>query len=198
MQTEFIAVPPFWTVGQTIDFMRETDDLPDKFYEIFVVDPGGHLLGTVAARQAPAHQAPGDDRRDHERRSRTGSRPTETRRRWRACSSATTWSSAAVVDEGDRLVGVMTVDDIVDVIEEEADDDIKRSAASKPDEELSDTVWDIVQEPLRPGCSSTSAPRFSPPSVISLFEGSLAEDGGARRADADRRLAWAAMPARRP
>ena len=47
MQTEFIAVAPFWTVGQTIDYMREADDLPDTFYEIFVVDPGYHLLGSV-------------------------------------------------------------------------------------------------------------------------------------------------------
>src|SRR3954465_9654204 len=38
MQTEFIAVPAFWTVGQTIDDLRETEDLPDTFYEIFVVD----------------------------------------------------------------------------------------------------------------------------------------------------------------
>src|SRR5688572_23251841 len=48
MQTKFIAVPPFWTVGQTIDFMRETEDLPDTFYETFVIGPGGHLLGAVA------------------------------------------------------------------------------------------------------------------------------------------------------
>src|SRR5215216_6518077 len=47
MQTEFIAVPPFWTVGQTIDHMRETPDLPETFYEIFVVDPGVRLLGSV-------------------------------------------------------------------------------------------------------------------------------------------------------
>src|SRR5918997_255927 len=47
MQTEFIAVPPFWTVGQTIDFMRETENLPETFYEIFVIDPGGRLLGSV-------------------------------------------------------------------------------------------------------------------------------------------------------
>jgi magnesium transporter len=40
MSTDFIAVPPFWSVGQTIDYMRETDDLPDSFYELFVVDPG--------------------------------------------------------------------------------------------------------------------------------------------------------------
>ena len=48
MQTDFIAVPPFWTVGQTIDYMRESDDLPDEFYEIFVIDPGFRLVGTVA------------------------------------------------------------------------------------------------------------------------------------------------------
>src|SRR6266850_7111185 len=45
MQTEFIAVPPAWTVGQTIDFMRETDDLPERFFEIYVVDAAGKFLG---------------------------------------------------------------------------------------------------------------------------------------------------------
>ncbi|MBL4645162.1 MAG: magnesium transporter, partial [Rhizobiales bacterium] len=48
MQTEYIAVPPFWTIGQAIDYMRETDDLPESFYELFVVDPSYRLLGTVA------------------------------------------------------------------------------------------------------------------------------------------------------
>ncbi len=48
MQTEVIAVPPFWTVGQAIDFMRDTKDLPETFYELYVVDPGHRLVGTVA------------------------------------------------------------------------------------------------------------------------------------------------------
>ena len=48
MQTDLIAVPPFWSVGQTLDFMQEADDLPERFYEIFVVDPSYHLLGSVA------------------------------------------------------------------------------------------------------------------------------------------------------
>ena len=47
MQTEFIAVAPFWTIGQTIDYMREARDLPDSFYEIYVVDPTFKLLGSV-------------------------------------------------------------------------------------------------------------------------------------------------------
>ncbi|HEV7464057.1 MAG TPA: magnesium transporter, partial [Methyloceanibacter sp.] len=48
MQTDLIAVPPFWSVGQTIDYMSEADDLPDRFYEVFVVDPAYHLIGSVA------------------------------------------------------------------------------------------------------------------------------------------------------
>ena len=47
MQTEFIAVPPAWTVGQTIDYMRETEDLPERFFEIYVVDAEGKFLGAV-------------------------------------------------------------------------------------------------------------------------------------------------------
>ena len=48
MQTDLIAVPPFWSVGQTIDYMSEAEDLPDRFYEVFVVDPAYHLIGSVA------------------------------------------------------------------------------------------------------------------------------------------------------
>jgi magnesium transporter len=48
MQTEFIAVPPSWTVGDAIDHMRETVDLPDRFFELYVVDERRKLLGAVA------------------------------------------------------------------------------------------------------------------------------------------------------
>ena len=47
MQTEFVAVPPFWTVGQTIDYMREEEELPEAFTQIFVIDPTFKLLGSV-------------------------------------------------------------------------------------------------------------------------------------------------------
>src|SRR5690348_8818515 len=47
MQTEFIAVPPAWTVGQAIDYMRETVELPERFYELYVVDEGRRFLGAV-------------------------------------------------------------------------------------------------------------------------------------------------------
>ena len=47
MQTEFVAVPPFWTVGQTIDYMRDDKNLPDRFSQVFVIDPTFKLLGAV-------------------------------------------------------------------------------------------------------------------------------------------------------
>src|SRR2546429_1753925 len=48
MQTEFITVPPDWTVGQAIDYMRETPDLPDRFYEIYAVDGAKRWMGAVS------------------------------------------------------------------------------------------------------------------------------------------------------
>ncbi len=47
MQAEFISVPPYWTVGQTIDYLRETDDLPDDFLEIYITDPTHTPIGVV-------------------------------------------------------------------------------------------------------------------------------------------------------
>jgi len=80
--------------------------------------------------------------------------------------------SAAVVDEGGRLVGMMMVDDILDVLEEEADADIKALGGVKPDEELSDTVWDILKSRSTwlfvNLCTALLAS-----SVIRFFEGSI-------------------------
>ncbi len=65
MQRDFVAVPIFWTVGQTIDFMRESDGLPQDFYDIFVVDPRHRPIGTVPLEPRSAHQAARADSRDH-------------------------------------------------------------------------------------------------------------------------------------
>jgi magnesium transporter len=144
MQTEFIAVPPFWTVGQTIDFMRETKDLPDTFYEIFVIDPGGHLLGAVPLDKLLRSQRPMtiealmDDDPDRVEATEPQEEVARLFERYNLVS-------AAVVDETGRLVGMMMVDDILDVLEEEADAEIKALGGVKPDEELSDTVWDILK-----------------------------------------------------
>jgi len=137
MTNRFIAVPPFWTVGQTIDFMRENDRLPNEFTELYVVDPRFSFLGTVALDRLlrtkrpveigdimgeVAHSVDAED--DQEDVARLFERYN--------------LLSVGVVDESDRLVGVITIDDIVDIIEEEADEDIKR-LAGVGDEEISDS-----------------------------------------------------------
>jgi Mg/Co/Ni transporter MgtE (contains CBS domain) len=59
MQTEIIAVAPTWTVGQTIDHMRETADLPERFFEVYVVDPQQHFAGAVPLDRLLRAQRPG-------------------------------------------------------------------------------------------------------------------------------------------
>lgn len=171
MQTAFIAVPPFWTVGQTIDFMRETEDLPDTFYEIFVIDPAAHLMGSVPLDRLLRAKRPiavGDIMVEEADTVEAADPIDEVARRFERYN----WVSAAVVDEAGRLVGVMMVDDIVDVIEEEADADIKALGGVAAEEELSDTVWDIMKSRSTwlfvNLCTAILAS-----SVIGLFEESL-------------------------
>ncbi|MCO6178360.1 magnesium transporter [Ciceribacter sp. RN22] len=170
MQTEFVAVPPFWTVGQTIDYMRDEDDLPESFTQIFVIDPTFKLLGTV----------------DLDRILRT-KRQTKIETIMRETSHAIPAEmdqeeaaqlfeqydllSAAVVDENDRLVGVLTIDDVVDVIQEEAEEDLLR-LGGVGDEELSDSVVETSRSRV-PWLAVNLVTAFISASVISLFEGTI-------------------------
>jgi magnesium transporter len=171
MQTEFIAVPPFWTVGQTIDFMRETADLPDTFYEIFVIDPAGHLLGAapldrlLRSKRPVTIQEIMDDEPDRVEATQHQEDVARLFERYNLVS-------AAVVDEANRLVGVILVDDIVDVLEEEADADIKQLGGVKPDEELSDTIL-YIQRSRFPWLFANMCTAFLAAGVIRIFEDSL-------------------------
>ncbi|SFV32810.1 magnesium transporter [Devosia crocina] len=143
MQTDFIAIPPFWTVGQMIDYMRSQRDLPDEFYQIYVVDAGYTVLGTLPLDRVLRSQRATrieaimntnlvlvDASEDQEEAARTFERYDLV--------------EVGVVDESGRLVGVLTIDDMVDVITEEADEDIKL-LAGVGDEDLSDTTVDTVR-----------------------------------------------------
>ncbi|PLW77692.1 magnesium transporter [Cohaesibacter celericrescens] len=143
MQTEFIAVAPFWSVGQTIDYMRETQDLPDEFNQIFVIDPGHRLLGSVSLDTLLRSRRPTKiSEIQHEERLfvEAGQDQEYVSRLFERYDLL----SAAVLDEGERLVGVITIDDIVDVIHEEADEDIKR-LGGVGDEEITDTVLETMR-----------------------------------------------------
>jgi magnesium transporter len=171
MQTEFIAVPPFWTVGQTIDFMRETDDLPETFYEIFVIDPAAHLLGAVPLDKLLRSKRPvtiQEIMNDEPDRVEATQNQEEVARLFERYNLV----SAAVVDEGGRLVGTILVDDIVDVLEEEADADIKQLGGVKSDEELSDTIL-YIQRSRFPWLFANMCTALIASSIIRLFEGSL-------------------------
>jgi magnesium transporter len=144
MQTEFIAVPAFWSVGQTIDFMRETADLPDRFYNLHVVDPAHKLVGLVPLDRLLRTKRPVKIEtimEEAEHSVAATDEQEETARLFRAYNLV----SIPVLDEAERLVGVLTFDDIVDLLDEEADADIKQLGGVKAEEELSDSVWTIAR-----------------------------------------------------
>ena len=170
MTTKFIAVPPFWTVGQTIDFMREDERLPDEFTELYVVDPRFRFVGTVPLDRLLRSQRP---TRIEEivSEAKHSVQATDDQEDVARLFERYNLLSVGVTDEHGRLVGVITVDDIVDVIEEEADEDIKR-LAGVGGEEISDSVVRSVRSRfvwlfLNLGTA------FAAAAVIALFDGTI-------------------------
>ena len=171
MQTEFIAVPPSWTVGHAIDHMRETADLPDRFFELYVVDNGRKLLGAVGLDRLLRTKRPvsvADLMDEDRRRVRAMQDKEEVARMFERYNLV----AAPVVDDGERLVGVLTFDDIVDVIEEEAEEDIRALSGVARHEELSDTVWTIAKGRF-PWLLANLGTALLASWVISLFEGAI-------------------------
>ena len=171
MQTEFIAVPPLWNVGQAIDYMRETAELPEQFYELYVVDEDQHFLGAVPLDRLlrSKRPVPISDLMDAERRRvHADEDQEEVARLFQRYDLV----AAPVVDANDRLVGVITFDDVADVIEEEAEEDIKALGGVTHDEELSDSVWTIARGRFN-WLLVNLATAFLASSVLGMFEGQL-------------------------
>jgi len=171
MQTEFTAVPPVWTVGRTIDYLRETPDLPDRFWEIYVVDPAGRLQGTVALdrllrTKRPVPIAELIDEELHP------VRVTDDQEDVARLFEHYDLVATPVVDGADRLVGVITFDDIVDVIEQEAEEDIRALGGVGCEEELSDPVLFVARGRFN-WLLVNLATAFLASSVLGLFEGEL-------------------------
>ena len=125
MQRDLVAVPTFWTVGETIDYLREADNLPNDFYDIFVVDPGHRPVGVVGLSHVLRTRRPVPMRELSRREVATV--PVGMDQEEVAYAFAQKdLVSAPVVDDGGRLIGVITVDDVVDVIHEEAEEDLMR------------------------------------------------------------------------
>ena len=139
MQREFTAIPNNWSVGQTIDYLRENKDLPDEFLEIFIVDSEFKPIGTVPASKVLRTS----------RESKMQSIMLETQLSIPVDMDQEevghifenyNLNSACVVDKSNKLVGMITSDDMLTVLKEEAEEDTLR-LAGVGDEEITDGVF---------------------------------------------------------
>ncbi len=138
MQREFTAVPSDWTVGQTIDYLREDNDLPEDFLEIFIVDNDFKPIGTVPSSRVLRTA------RDLKMNSIMTEMPVLISVNMDKEEVGLTFEnynlvSAGVVNKENKLVGMITADDVVTVVQEEAEEDALR-LAGVGDEEITDSV----------------------------------------------------------
>ena len=171
MQTDFVAVPPDWTVGQTIDHARDDADLPDDFYAIFVTDEEQRFVGAVPLDKLLRAQRPVkiSDIMVHEWHIIQATADQEEAAR---AFERYNLLSAPVVDDDGKLVGVLTIDDVVDVIEEEAAEDIKALGGVARDEEISDSVFYTAKSRL-PWLIINMVMAFAAAAIIGLFAHSI-------------------------
>jgi magnesium transporter len=134
MQRDVVAIPQFWTVGKALDYLQALgDELPEQLYDLFLVNPRHHVVGQVAIGQLlrakrgakiseiadeDPHTVPIDTDQEHVA----------------ALFKRSTVTSVPVIDDTERLIGVITVDDIVSVIDEEASEDILRLGGVENDD----------------------------------------------------------------
>ena len=172
MQRDFVAAPEHWTVGDAIDHMRAAgEDLPDVFFDIYVVNAAFAPMGAVPVSQLM--------------RSKRATRLSDLMSDLRVMIAPDVDQeeaaylfekyhlfSAPVVDEGGRLTGMLTIDDMVDVIQEENKEDML-ALAGVNDAGLSDSVIDSVRS-RAPWLLVNLATAILASGVIALFEDALA------------------------
>ena len=123
MQRDLCAVPEHWKVGQVIDYLRSEDELPNDFWEVFVVSPDHHPVGTCKLStilRSSRSKAVGDIMAAEQTLIPVDMDQEDVALRFQKYALV----SAAVVDTSGRLVGMITVDDIVHIIQEEASEDV--------------------------------------------------------------------------
>lgn len=172
MQRDLVAVPEHWTVGDVLTYLRGQEDLTTDFWEVFVVDPGHHPVGTCALSwilRTPRWVPVADVMQREQTLIEVDMDQEEVALRFQKYALI----SAAVVDGEGRLVGMITVDDVVHIIQQEAGEDVLRlSGAGEGDinEPIRLTVrtrlfWLVVNL----GTAMLAA------SVVGLFQGEIAK-----------------------
>ncbi|MRU16798.1 magnesium transporter [Roseovarius sp. A21] len=173
MQREVVMAPSHWNVGEAIDFLRNQDDLPDQFYHLILVDPRLRPVGNVtlgklmAARREvllkdlveetfhviPVTQDEGDVA---------------------YAFNQYHLISAPVVDENERLVGVITIDDAMVVLDEEHEEDIMRLAGVGDESSLADRVLETTKRRF-PWLAVNLVTAILASLVIAQFEAAIAQ-----------------------
>ncbi len=172
MQRELIAVPEHWTVGDVLDYLRGNDDLTTDFWEIFVVDPAHKPVGTCQLSwimRTPRTVAMADVMKREQTLIPVDMDQEEVALRFQKYALI----SAAVTDLSGRLVGMITVDDIVHIISQEAGEDILRlSGAGEGD--INEPVIESYKTRVRWLIANLFTALLAS-SIIALFEGTIAK-----------------------
>ena len=147
MQRDLIAVPEHWKVGQVIDYLRSGDELATDFWEVFVVSPDHHPVGTCKLStilRSPRTAAVSDVMARKQTLIPVDMDQEEVSLRFQKYALI----SAAVVDSSGRLVGMITVDDIVHIIQEEAGEDALFLSGAG-DGDINEPIVDTYKERVR-------------------------------------------------
>jgi magnesium transporter len=147
MQRELVAAPEHMSVGQLIDFLRENHDLTTEFWEIFIVDPQHRPIGTCRLSwilRTPREISLSDVMKRNQTLIPVDMDQEEVALRFQKYALI----SAAVVDDAGRLVGVITADDIVHIIQEEAGEDILRLSGAG-DGDINEPIADSYKARVR-------------------------------------------------
>jgi len=172
MQRDLIAVPEHWTVGHVLDYLRSNEDLTTDFWEIFVVDHAHHPIGTCKlswVMRTPRRIAISDVMQREQSLIPVDMDQEEVALRFQKYALI----SAAVVDHSGRLVGMITVDDIVHIIQEEAGEDILKLSGAG-DGDINEPILETVKVRLS-WLVVNLATAVLAASVVGLFQGTISK-----------------------
>ncbi|WP_405405190.1 magnesium transporter [Paracoccus sp. Ld10] len=173
MQSEVVTAPEYWTVARAIQFLRAEEWLPEQFYHIILVDPRRHPVGYVTLGRLLASRSNATLRELAEDSFRTISAFAE------EAEVAYVFNqyhliSAPVVDRDERLVGVITIDDAMSILDEEHEEDILRLAGVGDESSITDSVWQTVGQRV-PWLGANIVTALAAAGVIAFFEAAIAQ-----------------------
>ena len=147
MRRDVVAVPEHWTVGDVIDFLRSGEDLTTDFWEVFVVDPAHRPVGTCLLSwilRTPRRIAVADAMQREQTLIPVDMDQEEVALRFQKYALI----SAAVVDQAGRLVGMITVDDVVHIIQEEASEDTLLLSGAGTEGDINEPIGSTIRRRL--------------------------------------------------